>query len=397
LDGIHLNGIILIAAFLLAAGATFSTNWLALIPWRRSRDKHWTEQARILYPIFVAARSNLFIVPGTITLGVLLAWPNTSPLWLFAGIFAMFGATAGTLFLDREIYARIVLPDLLRDAAFGWLMRFVIWIIFITAAVAMPNEFNLRGLYIGIAVVLLWALWARGGWIWLGRTTGLFGPAPERLLKIVTETASRMNVPYQNVLLMRSSLCQAYAMPDIGLLLFTKRLLEISPDIEIAAVCSHELAHLTESRWARYLRSIRILAYLPWIFFNPLMHTFGLSAFYGLFFFTFFVPCIYSQISRKLESRADAMAKANENDDGVYARALARLYEDNLMPAVTVRKQTHPHLYDRLVAAGITPDFPRPEPARSLAWHGAMFAGLGGMLLAAFAIRLIGAFNGVEH
>jgi len=47
---------------------------------------------------------------------------------------------------------------------------------------------------------------------------------------------------------------------------------------------------------------------------------------------------------------------------GVYARALARLYEANFAPAVMPRKHSHPHLYDRLVSAGVQPDYPRPEP-----------------------------------
>lgn len=389
-----MNGLILIAAFLLAAGVTFATNWLALIPWRRNRDKHWTEQARILYPVLMAAHANLLVVPGITTLGVFLIWPNTSLLWLFAGIFAMLGATAGTLFLHHEVYPRISAPDLLRETAIGWLMRFLIWIIFIAAAVAMPDQFNSLALGIAIAVVLLWALWTRGGWIWLGKIVGLFVPAPERLSKIAKETSTGMNVPYREVLLVRSSFCQAYALPGIGVLMFTQRLLDLLPDEGTAAICAHELAHLTESRLVAYSRSIRILAYIPWIFFTPLIHVFGLGATYGLLFFTFFVPRIYSKLSRKLESRADAMAKANESDDGAYARALARLYEDNLMPVVTAKKQTHPHLYDRLLATGITPDFPRPKPAYSMAWHGHAFAGLGGILLAMFAIHLISTFNG---
>jgi hypothetical protein len=35
--------------------------------------------------------------------------------------------------------------------------------------------------------------------------------------------------------------------------------------------------------------------------------------------------------------------------------------EVNLAPAVMPGAQTHPHLYDRLLAAGIQPDFPRPS------------------------------------
>jgi hypothetical protein len=29
---------------------------------------------------------------------------------------------------------------------------------------------------------------------------------------------------------------------------------------------------------------------------------------------------------------------------------------------------THPHLYDRMLDAGVTPDFPRPAPAKRTAW-----------------------------
>jgi hypothetical protein len=39
---------------------------------------------------------------------------------------------------------------------------------------------------------------------------------------------------------------------------------------------------------------------------------------------------------------------------------MVKLHESNLVPAVMPGKQTHPHLYDRLLAAGVQPDFPRP-------------------------------------
>ena len=42
--------------------------------------------------------------------------------------------------------------------------------------------------------------------------------------------------------------------------------------------------------------------------------------------------------------------------------ALAKLYQANDMPAVMPKKRLpHPHLYDRMVVAGVTPDFPRPD------------------------------------
>jgi hypothetical protein len=92
----------------------------------------------------------------------------------------------------------------------------------------------------------------------------------------------------------------------------------------------------------------------------------------------------------RLETRADAMAKGNEAETGAYAQALLKLYTDNLLPAVSARKRaTHPHLYDRLLAAGVTPDFPRPAPALSMSWNGWVFSLLAGFLFGIFAIQLI--------
>ncbi len=57
------------------------------------------------------------------------------------------------------------------------------------------------------------------------------------------------------------------------------------------------------------------------------------------------------------------MARSHEPAPGSYARALARLYEINRIPAVLPgRPRSHPHLHDRLVAAGAVPAEPRPQP-----------------------------------
>ena len=306
-----MNGLIIIGAALLSAGLTFVTNWLALIPWRRCREQHWSEQARLVSPVLVAARSNLWVVPGIFVLTVLMFWPDSSPLWVFTGIAAMLGAYVGTFPADREVFPRISLPCLLRSAAIAALLRFLKWLVLIGAAVLMPNEFNLLGWSIGGLVVCLWIILARGGGIWTGCKLGLILPATERLRTIASSTAARMNVPLREVLLLRVPMAQALALPATGQVMFTERLLEIAPDDEVAAICAHELAHLTESRAAQSSRFIGILTFLPWIFFNPLTHAFGILAFFGLLFTTLGIPRIYRKISHKLETRADAMAKAN--------------------------------------------------------------------------------------
>jgi hypothetical protein len=81
----------------------------------------------------------------------------------------------------------------------------------------------------------------------------------------------------------------------------------------------------------------------------------------------------FKRLGRRLEVRADSTASQHQEEAGVYAQALERLYEMNHMPAVMPNNKTvHPHLYDRLLAAGMTPAYPRPAKPETLSWHGAI-------------------------
>jgi Zn-dependent protease with chaperone function len=127
--------------------------------------------------------------------------------------------------------------------------------------------------------------------------------------------------------------------------------------------------------------------FLPWVLFNPVVHTFGVPGFLALALSSAIVPLVYRTISHKLELRADQLALAHEPNSGIYARALAKLYEDGLLPAVNPKKRaSHPHLYDRLIAAGLTPEFPRPAAPAAFAWHGLIFS----MALGWLSVILIG-------
>jgi len=48
---------------------------------------------------------------------------------------------------------------------------------------------------------------------------------------------------------------------------------------KVAAICAHELGHLTESKGTRIRRSVGSLMFMPWLFFKPLVYTFGMRAF----------------------------------------------------------------------------------------------------------------------
>ena len=219
-------------------------------------------------------------------------------------------------------------------------------------------------------------------------------PAPPRLQTIATETAARMHVSFRKVWLLRSSLAQAYADIRKRDLLFTERLLEILSDEEVAAICAHELGHLSEPKTEYFKRWFLAASMWPWVFLKPLVHTFGMPAYFGLVGLTAGVQVLRYQVSHKLEVRADRIAKDSVAESAVYARALLRLYEDNQSPAVTSqREKTHPDLYDRMLAAGVTPDFPRPAAPERRAWHSRALGTIFWLLLGILILRMVGEAN----
>ena len=140
------------------------------------------------------------------------------------------------------------------------------------------------------------------------------------------------------------------------------------------SVAAHELAHLREPRrlvWARASRHFLIGVYAALVAASarPLPGSFGpLALMWGMLGATILLIVgltLSNRLSLKMEHRADAQATESQVSPGVYARALEKLYQANLVPAVLRSKRmTHPHLYDRMIQAGVTPDYARPALLR---------------------------------
>ncbi len=164
--------------------------------------------------------------------------------------------------------------------------------------------------------------------------------------------------------LLRWKTATALAFPFGRVVAVTDTALNACADEELGAVCSHELAHLNEPRRIHFARLAGQFAWLPLFLLGPLQGALGAGR--GLLVGAggcLLAHVLVRRMVLALEKRADVAAKAHEGEPGAYARALEKLHEINLMPAV-MRSwlPTHPHLYDRLLAAGITPDYPRPKP-----------------------------------
>jgi hypothetical protein len=124
----------------------------------------------------------------------------------------------------------------------------------------------------------------------------------------------------------------------------------------------------------------RVLAsffWFPFLFYRPAGYAIGAGGPILLGMAAVLVLGAAKRLGRRMEVRADKVAQAGEQDEGIYARALERVYQENLIPAVMPGKRhIHPHLYDRLLAAGAIPSYPRPKAAARCSWTTILTSGV---------------------
>jgi|ERR1041385_6449313 Zn-dependent protease with chaperone function len=362
-------------------------NWISLGPFRKSRGQHWTERARKLYPVRQAATTSILVVPLILVLSQGLLWPKTGPHWLLSALAGWIGATLGGYPLSREVFAWIKIRAWFHQTLTLLLMLNSPAFVLLIIAGLMPEAFDWRTWTLGAGFVIFLAAWSCGGMIWVARNLGLLTAAPARLQAIVDNVSAHMQVAVRRTWVLKGSFANAIAYPATGDLVFLDRLLAVSPDHEIAAIAAHEIGHLCESKSAIAGRFLGRLFLLPWIFIKPMVHVYGVLGYFTVAGLSLAWIMWFKHVSRRLEKRADALATRADRNPGDFARALEHLYEENLMPAVMRRKSmTHPDLYDRLLACGIQPDYPRPPPPSSFAYH-VVLLGIVGILAAAIILK----------
>jgi Zn-dependent protease with chaperone function len=243
-----------------------------------------------------------------------------------------------------------------------------------------------------LALLALLALLVSGtGVAWLPmRAIGLIRPAPARVVAAVAAAVRRVGVRPRAVDVVPTygvPFANAFAIPHFGRIAFTDDAIALLSDEELAAIAAHELGHVRESRAVAWGRSMLAVMLAP-IAVAPVVHAaLGLWGLGGAFALSQLAGWGYRRWSLGLEARADGFARASrashaphapheeeaapssregpasERAGAVYARALERLYERNLAPAAMPGASgAHPQLYDRLLAAGVTPAYPRPQP-----------------------------------
>ena len=372
--------LMVIIHFIGALGLTWLVNQVGLISWKRSAAAHWTERARRLWPVRFTGGITIFIIPATVSLWYQSFVSPTSPDWIIGLLAGFAGAVLGSYPVSKTVYPQLDFKTWGRCMIIFWSLRLMLILPLGIATAIMPQHFGWGMLpvaagYLAVHFLLQWGLLIK-----CLRWLRFLKPAGQRLQSIVDATAASMGAKVRATWQLENPAANAFAFPTTKELIFTERLLEICDTPEIAAICAHELAHLLEPKTVLAVRLLGSLSLFPLIFLLPCAGSLGPTGLLLPYLMMIFMVVFVRRFSQRMEKRADQLATGQQADNGVYARALEKIYQSNLTPAVNVsNRQTHPHLYDRLLAAGITPDFPRPVPPKRLTWIGWVMLGLFGL------------------
>ncbi len=385
-----------VCAFAAAYVLTRVAQRLALRPWRKSVGQHWTQRANLLFPARVTAGLCLLLLPVEVAMaiqlyarqaGIVHSGGTSGFLLMIACAFA--GAYLANLSFVRVVYPEMHFRQLLHIAFASLLLRGGTIILLGATLFFLPPNFGPltwleAGTTLGILLAMQYGL-GRQVLVWLR----LLKPADDQVQTMVAEIAARMNITVTNVWISATAHANACAMPVTREIIFTKGLLQGLTADQTAAICAHELGHLSESRAVRVSRQIGALAFFPLVFMHPVAHLIHNGFLYpvGYMFLAVGASLLFTRLGRRMEIRADSIAAAQQTQAAIYARALERIYQLNQMPAVMGRrKRVHPDLYDRMTAAGLTPDYAKPRPpSRHTVWNLLLSVGFSTLLILNFA------------
>ena len=349
----------------------------ALRPLHKCITSSWVERARLAYPPRVVTTANTIL----------------QPIWYIAASYSLYGflslemswmeiigAYMGTVLVALQVERTIQnnplsIRDFLQRLK-DYVLSLLTWLTILTPLLCafgivlslMPRNLDQRTIvWLGMSTVLL-ALGSSGVGLFIARAIGIASPAAARLQNIVNSTAARCGIRTAIAYEVRSRVANASAFPLCRRLIVTDKAMAALNDNELAAVCAHELAHINEPVGVLVLRVFGAVTYLLLIaIMRPLYGSYGPSSLIILVVVFLGTRIILQRFLRLMEKRADTFGYIHQGEEGAYARALERLYEFNLVPVVMSGKGgTHPHLYDRLIAAGISPSYSRPAPPSRL-------------------------------
>ncbi len=334
--------------------------------------EHWTETARRLWPARRAAGFGVFFLPFFAGIATMSARERAvAPAFVLvvsAFLAAIAGARLGNRRLGRAVSSPVSADWKYRSA--GFLSMSLVMYLLVYAAVlfswTMPDAFDWQGgLWLGLFAALTYTA-TRGIGLRLGLLLGVVRRAPPELVARVDALAAKIGHPPVPVYVIRTPMLNAFALPKMPAVAVTDALLAHMTPTEVDLICAHELGHITEAASVKNVRAALVwlvFVVMAGIFVMRVLKVDALAQVGVIFAIVYAKLLLAGKFLRNQEARADAVAHGHQEEEGLYARALETLYRLNGIPAVLAgRGKTHPHLYDRMLAAGVTPEYPRPAP-----------------------------------
>ena len=360
----------LLVAFLWNVAAT----WPGIRGLRRAADAHWSERARVVFPH--RGTASIVAIYAPVTLGLAAHAVQAGTLAVVAVILM---ASAGA-FLGSFPISRAIEPT---TSWSQWPVAFQFWrhpvVVLWALGMAMPGELNA----VAWGMALLWLAWVAATnlapiRLGFGRSNTL--PTPPDLEVRARRIAGEFNAPFRGIYLSRTAAHNAFAMPVSSEVVVAESLVRELDEAELDAILRHEMDHLREPAWMTLGRIVSANAHGVLLLAKPVMGTFGHAGMGALMLAWLLLSMGFGRLARKFEAKADAHGA--DADPMAFASALLKMHRKALIPAVLERPGTHPHLYDRLIACGFTPDFPRPKPANVMSLPGALTCAAGGIMVA---------------
>jgi Zn-dependent protease with chaperone function len=233
-------------------------------------------------------------------------------------------------------------------------------LVMLLLAFLLPDTLNGRAAAVFGTAMAAAGFFACGGGVLLLRVLRVVRPAPPGVTRTVEQLAREMKVRGRvKVFELEWAQVNAVAWESYRAVGFSRPLLEVMSPDEVRAVAAHELGHLLEPAWVRAVRIVQMFCYL---LVPPVIRYGGAAGLPLAWLLLMGIALGYRRFSRRMEARADRLESQAIADANTYMRSMIKLHEANPTPAVMPGTQTHPHLYDRLLAGGIRPGFPRPMP-----------------------------------
>lgn len=373
----------IVMGFGLGVVGTWLPSVFGLRRYRAARLAHWTERARLAWPVRTRLALSVLATPlFGLLIGAFLLSGELSPVPpAVVGLGCGAGAGFGSLLVGwrRARWFRDAAPtfaDYTRGVAVEWVLRRPHILVLTLALAGMPaavmgGDSLWATAWTGIAAVAFLAAGLASG-LPLLIALRVARPVPEALRERVFGLAARMGVPLRSAWIVPWPVANALALIYLRQVVLTERLLAVLDDDEVDTVVAHELGHIGEPWTVKAGRAVVVVVVAALLVIAPLLMTAGIEVALGVFLAVIVAAVLVRRLARRMEERADKIAGEHSVDVLVYARALEKIYEANLVPAVMgSRHRAHPDLWDRMLTAGLTPDYPRPDaPAKGAARWG---------------------------